>query len=114
MSKACRFFGYWLRAFKAGRASRMEDYSLMATAAQQGKFMRPSQKPTSPLHGIVYALHFDASLFAAYLRRYAEARGVRRTEGIVGKVNLDPQTGFVEGLELGKRRGDRSGSLHRL
>ncbi len=94
------FFGYWLRAFKAGRASRMEDYSLMATAAQQGKFMRPSQKPTSPLHGIVYALHFDASLFAAYLRRYAEARGVQRTEGIVGKVNLDPQTGFIQGLEL--------------
>jgi tryptophan halogenase len=94
------FFGYWLRAFKAGRASRMEDYSLMAMAARQGKFMRPSQKPTSPLHGIIYALHFDASLFALFLRRYAEARGVRRIEGIVSQVNQDAQTGFIEGFQL--------------
>jgi len=94
------FSAYWLRALRAGHASRLEDYSLMATAAARGKFMRPVRAPATPLEGITYALHFDASLFARYLRAYAEARGVARTEGKVADVALRGEDGFIEAVKL--------------
>jgi len=99
------FFAWWWRARQQGRAARLEDYSLMATAMAQGKFMRPSGGRTSPLQGITYALHFDAALFAAYLRRFSEAKGVSRTEGRVGHVELDPGTGRIERLVLENGQG---------
>jgi tryptophan halogenase len=99
------FSAYWLRAFREGKASRLEDYSLQAVASRAGKFMRPIRAPKTPLETITYALHLDAGLFAAYLRSYAEARGVVRTEGKVREVSLRPQDGFISSvtLESGER-----------
>jgi tryptophan halogenase len=54
----------WLHARRQGRAARLAEYSLEATAAYAGKFMRPVAAANSPLERITYALHFDASLFA--------------------------------------------------
>jgi tryptophan halogenase len=62
--------------------------------------MRPVALENSPLQQITYALHFDASLFATYLRGYAEARGVVRTEGKVRSVALRPEDGFIASLTL--------------
>ena len=99
------FSAYWLNAFRAGKAGRLEDYSLQAAAAYSGKFMRPVQTANSPVAGITYALHFDASLFARYLREFAEAGGVERTEGRVQSVALRPEDGFIDSvtLESGER-----------
>jgi tryptophan halogenase len=94
------FSAYWLKAFREGKARRLEEYSLEATAAYAAKFMRPVQAANSPLEKITYALHFDASLFARYLRGIAEARGVERTEGKVKSVSLHSDTGFIRGLAL--------------
>jgi tryptophan halogenase len=94
------FSAYWLRAFKQGRAGRLEEYSLQASAARAGKFMRPVRAARSPLQGMTYALHFDAALFARYLRGYAEARAVVRTEGRVRAVTLRPEDGFIASLGL--------------
>src|ERR1700722_13163017 len=94
------FSAYWLKAFRAGKASRLEDYSLQAAAAYGGKFMRPVQSTNSPVAGITYALHFDASLFARYLRDLAEAAGVERTEGRVKSVALRPEDGFIDAVTL--------------
>jgi len=94
------FSAYWLKAFRAGQAGRLEEYSLEATAAYAAKFMRPVQAANSPLEKITYALHFDASLFARYLRTIAEARGVERTEGKVKSVALKPDNGFIRALTL--------------
>jgi tryptophan 7-halogenase len=94
------FSSYWLKELRRGTAPPLADYSLMATAARQNKFMRPVQAPNSPLAGITYALHFDASLFARYLRTLAEAGGVVRTEGRVASVSLRPEDGFIEALTL--------------
>jgi tryptophan halogenase len=52
------------------------------------------------LAGITYALHFDASLFAQYLRAFAEHRGVERTEGRVKSVSLQSENGFIDALTL--------------
>ncbi len=94
------FSAYWLKAFRDGRASRLEEHSLEATAAYAGKFMRLVQAANSPLEKITYALHFDASLFARYLRTIAEASGVVRTEGKVESVALHPENGFIRALTL--------------
>ena len=94
------FSAYWLKALREGKAARLEEYSLQAMAAYTGKFMRPVPAANSPLAGITYALHFDASLFARYLRRLAEAGGVERTEGRVKAVSLKGEDGFIEALTL--------------
>jgi tryptophan halogenase len=47
-----------------------------------------------------YAYHFDAGLYARYLREYSEARRVRRIEGKVRSVQQHAETGFVESLTL--------------
>jgi tryptophan halogenase len=94
------FSAYWLKAFREGKASRLEEYSLEATAAYAAKFMRPVRAANSPLEKITYALHFDASLFARYLRTVAEAHGVERTEGKVTSVALQSDTGFIRALTL--------------
>jgi len=94
------FAAQWLKLHGEGRAAPLAEYSLQAMAAEQAKFMRPVKAPNSPLEKIVYALHFDASLFARYLRGYAEARGVVRTEGRVRDVALRGEDGFIEAITL--------------
>lgn len=90
----------WLDAYARGKASRLEFYSLAASAAAHGKFSQPLPMPHTPLETISYALHFDAAAFARHLRGFAEARGVRRTDGKVEHVMLRPDDGFIDGLKL--------------
>jgi len=88
-----------------GDATNLGDYSLQDVAARQGKFMRPVNAGNSPLSKIAYAFHFDASLYARYLREYATTRGVQRTEGKVVDVKLRGEDGYIEAivLESGER-----------
>jgi tryptophan halogenase len=95
------FFQYWLRAHLAGQAPDLERYSINRMAARASKFMRPTQEvANSPLADIVYAFHLDAGLYARYLRTYAEARGVVRTEGKIVEVRQRPVDGFIESVVL--------------
>jgi tryptophan halogenase len=52
------------------------------------------------LNDIAYAFHFDAGLYARYLRRHAEGRGVTRVEGRIREVALSPATGHVAALVM--------------
>jgi tryptophan 7-halogenase len=94
------FQAYWLKMLLEGKAARLEDYSIQAVAALRGRFARPVHAPNTPLNKIAYALHFDAGRFARYLRGYAEARGVRRTEGHVRHVSVRGADGFVDSVTL--------------
>jgi tryptophan halogenase len=95
------FFQYWLKAHKAGKAPDLGHYSINRMAAEARKFMRPQpEMANSPLADIVYAFHLDAGLYARYLRKYAEARGVVRTEGKVVEVRQRAADGFVESVVL--------------
>lgn len=96
------FHQYWLKARAAGLAKGLSLYSLNTLAAPLGKFMAPpSDAPrNSPLAEIAYAYHFDAALYARFLRQRAEAQGVRRTEGKVVAVDQCPESGFVESVRL--------------
>jgi tryptophan 7-halogenase len=99
------FFAYWSRQQARGAAAPLEEYSLQAVAARQGKFMRPVALDKSPLQTITYAWHLDATLLATLLRAHAEAHGVVRTEGKVRSVALRPEDGFIASvlLESGER-----------
>ncbi|MGE7137731.1 tryptophan halogenase family protein [Luteibacter sp. NPDC031894] len=96
------FHQYWLKGHLAGYAGDLLDYSVNTVAAVRGKFMpAPVDVPAgNPLGGIGYAYHFDAALYARFLRAYGEARGVRRTEGKVQHVELDPESGHVAAVVL--------------
>ena len=95
------FHQYWLKQYQAGKASELERYSINTMACLQNKFMRPrADMPNSPLSHIAYAFHFDASLYARFLRKYSEARGVVRQEGKVVKVTQREGNGHVRAVTL--------------
>lgn len=94
------FHHYWLRARALGMADQLGTYNLNDVAARAGKFARLAAKAGSPVPDMPYAFHFDASLYAAYLRRYAEARGVKRVEGRIVDVDRDSESGFVTAVRL--------------
>lgn len=92
---------HWLRAKAAGYNRDLFDFSLMVQASRRGRFVHPvTNNPRSVLAGVHYAFQFDASLYAAYLRKFAEQRGVKRIEGRVQRVEQDPETGYIESLAL--------------
>ncbi|WP_370980920.1 tryptophan halogenase family protein [Agaribacterium sp. ZY112] len=94
------FHHYWLRAKQEQPDLSLKAFSLNETAAHQGRFMRPNQDPTSLASRINYAYHFDASLYARFLRRYAEKRAVQRIEGKVVEVKLDNDSGDIKAIRL--------------
>jgi tryptophan halogenase len=94
------FHQYWLHSQAGGNDRPIQDYSLCAVAAKQNKFALPDPNPRSVGSYIRYAYHFDATLYARFLRTYAEARGVRRIEGKIEQVLQAPDTGFITGMTL--------------
>jgi tryptophan 7-halogenase len=92
---------YWLKMHAKGRASDFANYSINTAAALANKFVRADPKMAdSPIGHIAHAFHFDASLYAKFLRGYAEERGVVRREGKVADVRLRPDDGFVESVTM--------------
>lgn len=94
-----KFYHYWLKMQALGKAKKYEEYTLNAIASEEKRFMRAIDAGNSPLSNIAYAFHFDASLFAKYLRKVSEGWGVKRTEGKVTVVN-QYDTGFIKSLML--------------
>lgn len=94
------FHAYWQRLHLAGDPHRLEDYSLQAVAAAQNRFMRAIDAGRSPLSKIAYAFHFDAGLYARFLRGFAEARGVVRREGRIVDVEQRGEDGFIQAVKL--------------
>jgi tryptophan 7-halogenase len=95
---ASMFYHRWIRAKLAGAAHSHPNYSLTTQAAWAGRFAPPGNDPSSILATLGYAYHFDASLYAAFLRRRCESKGVRRIEGKVARIAQDPESGFITSL----------------
>ncbi|RHW19318.1 tryptophan 7-halogenase [Sphingomonas gilva] len=94
------FHQFWLKHRAEAGIGPLSDYSMSSVAAAAGRFARPVPDPRSPLSGLGYAYHFDAGLYAAFLRRRAEAHGVTRIEGRIAAVERNGETGFVEAVVL--------------
>lgn len=93
------FYHYWHKAVANGLKPQINDFSLASALGDAGKFAYPDPKANGPLAGMRYALHFDASLVARYLRTYAERLGVKRLERTIqGAEQRDD--GFIDALVL--------------
>jgi len=102
-----RFHQLWLRERLLSGDQSVGDigeYCLSVAAARSGRFTRPRGGAESVLSSLRYAFHFDAGLYARYLRRYAEQRDVSRVEGRIADVELNGETGDVLSLRLNDGR----------
>lgn len=93
------FYQCWRKATLAGHDFDLQDFAPASVMAREGRFMLPFKAQRTPIAGASYALHVDAKRVAQFLRAHAEARGVKRTEGMVTDVALDDR-GFVSTLTL--------------
>lgn len=91
---AGEFHHFWLHGLRHGHTRPFGDYCLELQAAKANKFALTNQIP------INYAYHFDATLYAKYLREFSEKLGVIRQEGKISSVEKDPETGEITTLTL--------------
>jgi tryptophan halogenase len=96
---------YWLRLAREDKdMPSYEEWSTATAMARSNRFMLPYGEQPAVTNAFSYAFHFDASLYAAYLREYAVQRGVRRIEGLINEVEQHPETGFITALKLNDGR----------
>ena len=94
------FHQFWLRLAAEGHPHPLSDYSPAAIAAAQSRFLPPFPSMPKYMPQLAYAYHFDAGLYARFLRDYAEQRGVVRHEGKIVQVNQNGASGSIESLRL--------------
>ena len=84
------FHQLWLKMREQAGVGPIGDYSASTVAMERAAFGMPQSDSRSPLSSLAYAYHFDAGLYAAFLRRRAEADGVTRVEGRIVAVDRAP------------------------
>jgi tryptophan halogenase len=89
---------HWLKLRALGDPTPLAEYSFPTVAARMDRFAPPP--PDQEIAAYDYAYHFDASLYARFLRAYAEPRGVERIEGKVVEVAQRSEDGFIESVTL--------------
>ncbi len=95
------FQHFWLHGLGQGHAHSYDEYCLELQAALQSKF---AHLPDDRMN---YAYQLDSALYAAFLRKRAEAAGAVRVEGRIAGVELNGETGDIAALHLdGGRRID--------
>lgn len=95
------FQHHWARARLAGLdVGSLQDYCYAIALCRAHAFELPSADPGSIRSSYSYAYHFDAGLYAGFLRDWAVPRGVRRIEGRIINIHRDGETGHVSHLTL--------------
>jgi tryptophan 7-halogenase len=90
----------WSRAHRLGKAKDLGIYSLNNMAALAGKMQRGASRTAKLLPDMPHAFHFDAGLYARFLRRFAQARGTIRTEGKIVSSTLDSVNGNIASVVM--------------
>jgi tryptophan halogenase len=102
--RGVHFHQLYLREARRRALPDIREWSMSGAAAELGRFARPGPDARLPLSQLAYAFHFDASHYARFLRRRAEADGVTRTEGKIVDVTLDGDSGHVRSVTLADDR----------
>ncbi|QGY82050.1 tryptophan halogenase family protein [Sphingorhabdus lacus] len=95
-----KFHHFWLKLQKLGFAVPLNEFNMSAVAARHYRFDRPEHIPGPAGPALDYSYHFDAGLYANFLRSYAEERGVVRREGKIEQVQQNSTNGFISALVL--------------
>ncbi|HEY8942068.1 MAG TPA: tryptophan halogenase family protein [Cellvibrio sp.] len=90
---ACQFQHFWFAGKKYGINAPFGDYCPESKAASL-------EKCSGENDGVNYAYHFDANLYADYLKAFSTKLGVKHVEGFIDKVILSPENGFIKSLLL--------------
>ncbi|RKF18972.1 tryptophan 7-halogenase [Altericroceibacterium spongiae] len=91
---------HWLRLHRQDNTiPPLDDWSMPWAAASQDRFA-PHEAMQGEAAEFRHAYHFDATLYAAYLRKIAEKHGVKRVEGRILHAARHSETGFVTHLDL--------------
>ncbi len=98
--KGVSFHQLWLRLAAAGHEHPLSDYAPATVAAAQRRFLPPMPNLPPDTPQLAYAYHFDAGLYARFLRKYSEARGVVRVEGKIVDVQRNAESGLIESVRL--------------
>ena len=87
--RTVQFHQLYLREAQRRPMPDIREWSMSGVAAELGRFWRPDAQTPMPLAQIAYAYHFDAGLYARFLRAHAERHGVQRVEGKIVDVAID-------------------------
>ena len=98
------FHQLYLRERKRRKLADIREWSMSAAAAALGRYARPAPGAPLPLSQLAYAFHFDAGLYAQFLRGIAERNGVLRVEGKIVDATLDRYSGKVGDVVLADGR----------
>lgn len=90
---AGEFQHFWLHGKRNNIEFGFDNYSPEIQAAKAEKFAISKG-------GLNYSYHLDATLYAKFLRTFAEAHGVKRIEGKITEVAKDSKTGNIKSLQL--------------
>lgn len=91
---ACDFQHFWVAGKQKKVASAFGAYSPELMAARAGKMWAYQE------HGMNFAYHLDAGLYADFLRKHSLKHGVKRVEGKFTRVNIDEQNGNIKSLTM--------------
>jgi len=98
--QGAKFHQVWRKLNPDASAGDIGKYSLPVRMCEAGKFDFPESDYRAITSTYGYAYQFDATRYAPFLRKIAEGRGVRRTEGIVNAVNQASENGDIVSIEL--------------
>jgi tryptophan halogenase len=98
------FHHFWLRHRMQGGGGSPEVFNQNIVACRQGRFGKVLPTDRLPIEYVTYAYHFDAGLYARFLRGIAEKLGVSRVEGKIVSVQQNGESGFVESVTLADGR----------
>lgn len=97
------FFPHWLRARELGAHVSIEDFSLTAAAAKQGRMLVPD-RATESYGRTDYAYHLPAHEYVRFLKRLAQRRGVVLHRATTVRCTLDSLSGDISALTLDDQR----------
>ncbi len=93
-------YQYWLKLRGLGVDMDLGELCVPSVMAQLNRFAQPHPDPKNPFSAFLYAYHFDAMLYARYLREYSEQLGVKRTNARIVDVKLRGEDGFIRSVVL--------------